>query len=1391
MIVNEVESQVELLLQACTDGDLGKVKDIVKNDPNILSNTRGDLEVVQDCCLENAKDSIRIRATLTNQCTPFLAAAKAGHVNILQYLLDKDKNFLNDSTNYKENALHLSAYEGHIDVVKFLIKNDPMMYKKNWDGFTPALCASLGGHLPVLKFFLTLNKDILNDRTNKGNTPFLLAALGGHIELLEFLINTNPKYLLDTNEHKNCGLYICIVGQYVDAARFLLKQAIKIYYFNDNLDPSFKDKISGQLKLMQNCCDRSEDLERNLKESIFLLKPIDPNINNKELSDRFLLMHRACLSNNLLNIDDLSKEGVSINAKDSFNFVPLHTAIWLNQYDAVDKLLKLGASIYEKDYQDKTPLHLAVDSGSQELVDLLIQQALSEKDKQKVTQLIKSADKKGNTLLSIAVASHKSNNPLEIIKILFDNYKAEMLDLLKEKNYKNYTPIQIAVITNKVEVVKYFLNINQINLIDGLDEQQNSLLQLAIIYNSNFDIINLLVELNVNLKHENNQGKSAEQLTVEIHSDMKEHYRKATENAQSKTIRNNFSKLHDTLLKGSIDKYKTEMEKCILVDKACLNYTDEQENTLIHIAIKSGSIEMINFWIDKGVDKNRCNNQCETVLDFSISIGNKMIVEHLFNKAQELILFSKPIQRSNILHHAYSLGKMEIFKWLTQQKQCEALLLKHDINNHTVLHLILAKDDEATLSNIFSNNLSTNITSFIYDLLYFAIKSNAEKCSILLIKKIENVDENINGKTLLGLLLDENLSANPLVIERIINRGCRLDRLNDKHENAFHLITQLKENKLPIANLVRASKNYSTDLFEEKNKDGFSPLHIAVQNKDMQMLNLIMDTCKDNIKALNQNSGKSSCKDTPLHLAVRTGNPDIINILCNSRHVSLWKKNLDNKIAKSLGKELYKSEKISYSANKIIKQKTLQNFQVMLFNDLIKNNLKTYMSNEIKKEDEIRNIISTIEKILLAEQEVISFLKSILKNYDTTNISINKIVQSIAKDASQGICSLMKAKMIKTVNGIRENELEISSNFKRSLENTKLFLSESVDFNKSLSTPYLLHFNQDNVRSLKEKAFKRALKESLRYMYYVNLALIHKEVNPPPDKFNNAIKIFETISPSIAGFMPSVNIIPGIPINSDLIISFVNGFLNVIKDIKDKQAIECALNVVDAFGSPGWNGVNVDLIKAIADLFYERFKNQIYLMSISFNTTGKLRLHDNDGIVKFANVIAGRINEHILSGRDAKLNGNESSIALVRGVSSAFNKLGKLLQRQLTQIQNIKPEENTPVIIRCLLASWNQLYGYNVEIELDVKDDRNIIIKWPAQYILCFSGIRLLNNPDCCFIREGYNIKEIGCCFGTEAEANLRQYERKVSNEQDLMPLPTSKEQGQYSLESSKKLGAP
>jgi ankyrin repeat protein len=121
--------------------------------------------------------------------TPFLAACKSGHLDVVGFLLEKGTNVY-ERDYHGRTPLHLASQNGHLNVVSRLVELGASVNEKSNHGWTPLHSASSEGHVGVVNQLVELGASV-NEKDIYGGTPLHLACKFGNTSIVMLLLRHN------------------------------------------------------------------------------------------------------------------------------------------------------------------------------------------------------------------------------------------------------------------------------------------------------------------------------------------------------------------------------------------------------------------------------------------------------------------------------------------------------------------------------------------------------------------------------------------------------------------------------------------------------------------------------------------------------------------------------------------------------------------------------------------------------------------------------------------------------------------------------------------------------------------------------------------------------------------------------------------------------------------------------------------------------------------------------------------------------------------------------------------------------------------------------------------------------------------------------------------------
>ena len=274
-----------------------------------------------------------------------------------------------------------------------------------------------------------------------------------------------------------------------------------------------------------------------------------------------------------------------------------------------------------------------------------------------------------------------------------------------------------------------------------------------------------------------------------------------------------------------------------LVSSGCdINAVDDEEQTPLHKSAMFGNAEAVELLVGKGANVNQIDNNGNTPLHVVIMGGGDFGIAKVLIEKANLGIQNNDDQ--NVLHVAVQYHKVDIINLIINHKQAPALITASVKDGLTPIHVAVSLGHFDTTEKLLKR---PQITMFG--------NTNLGKNIIHLAAATGNI-------VLLSLLLDSY--------------------------NTLHLINEA-DNKLctPLHDAANRGQLKHVELLLDRGAmikstvDGFSPLHYACLRGYLSVVKKLIERHPFQSDLLTQN------KDTPLHLAARSGHAAIVKFLLN------------------------------------------------------------------------------------------------------------------------------------------------------------------------------------------------------------------------------------------------------------------------------------------------------------------------------------------------------------------------------------------------------------------------------------------------------------------------------------------------------------------------------
>ncbi|GAB1312077.1 Hsp90 cochaperone [Madurella fahalii] len=311
-----------------------------------------------------AKDKSLVNAADARKYTPLHLACQSSHHRVVDALIEAKANVAAE-TSGKWGPIHFAAQNGNSEIVSSLLKADPELHNtaKDTEQWGPLHWAVRNGHDAVVQQFLQTIKDI-NAKTDDGWTVMHFLAAEGQVKFLKTLLDKKA----DVNAQDVDGWTPLSV-----AVRWATGDNIKtVKAFLDLNDKS--KELLGRPRVAQDAKFKETPLlDPNVPREASKIIP-DHSTVKLDLGDKDGLtpLHLAALEGKTAVLKELIGARANILCKDNQGNTALHLAASGSMVEAIGILLGGGAKLDAKNTEDRTPLHAACLGGNPDAVKELI-----------------------------------------------------------------------------------------------------------------------------------------------------------------------------------------------------------------------------------------------------------------------------------------------------------------------------------------------------------------------------------------------------------------------------------------------------------------------------------------------------------------------------------------------------------------------------------------------------------------------------------------------------------------------------------------------------------------------------------------------------------------------------------------------------------------------------------------------------------------------------------------------------------------------------------------------------------------------------------------------------------------------------------------------------------
>ena len=836
-IPNHVSGHYPIHIAASAPSGSGELCHVLlkceQTDPNVVNNVGNTPLHLAILCGNEAAVKV---LTADGKCSPNVAnseghtplhfSAAQNNVCICEALMNTQICNLDIQNRNQETALHMALRQKHVSIAQILVKD------KHWNPSLQDYNGSTPLHIAVDIGEVNMCRQILlaHGQSNP-NIQYSSRSTSPHMHYIDLNLKTSDG---------RTPLHISAHHGNVEICKLLLDAgANPNLKDNDGLIPvyiAFNQAFDGLARALLKC--------KLTDPSI-----IDPTTGNTQL-------HLAAKFQDEAAVDYLKTQECSPNILNMKGSTSLHIAATYGNVricKAIMNIQDCNPNIRDAMGYYNTPLHIAIEKGNTELV-----------------QTILSHDR-----CDLNIPNRDLNTPLHLALCLTNMTIAQILIKDKRcnpshKNDHSFTPLHMAVQICDVELCRLILANEKCNP-NIQDASGNTPLHIATT-KGNSELVQAIVahkQCDLGIKN----GNTETPLFVAIR-------------LGNMAIAQSLAISTPAMCKA-VDMSDTDLYQ--LSEQSNPNVQDAMGNTLLHIAVANGHIELVqNFVFHDQCDPNIQNREDDTPLHLAFYLMNMSIVQILVNDERcnpslkdchgitplhmavhqcNLKLCKAMLAKCNLnipdaigntpLHIAVINGNTELVRTILYHEQCDLNIPNSDLNTPLHLALCLTNTEIAqTLVNDERCNPSLQNCHSLTPLHMAVEKCDVELCRLILASKYCNPNvRNASGNTPLHIAaMDGNIELLQAITG---HQQCDSNIQNNIGRTPLHIAAE-KEDIGNCNMLMTTGVNPNI-----QDNGGYIPLHVASSRGNKELCKRFLQN-----ELLHPNSVDPNTGDTPLHIAV-------------------------------------------------------------------------------------------------------------------------------------------------------------------------------------------------------------------------------------------------------------------------------------------------------------------------------------------------------------------------------------------------------------------------------------------------------------------------------------------------------------------------------------------
>jgi len=530
-----------------------------------------------------------------------------------------------------KTPLYIAIEERRVSLIPLLLSCGSDIFAADNSGVTPFdLCVKADSNI----FDMLVTAETVNQRDSAGNSMLHIAVKNrGNPEHIGKIFN-NRAPVDARNRDGDTALHIAVRMDQKENGEFLISRGASIFSVNAaGESPLYLALASSpgirQWMINPTTIIAKDGLGNNMLHyaAQWKLNRAIPVIINKGISvesanatgETPLFM--AVKTNSPSTINTLLNNRASLNARDNQGNTLLHTAVCWNGKDSVSALLAAGVDINAYSANGNTPLHEAVITGMSEIEHMLVindanlearniegntpfMEAVKAGNISSIERLALSGadtttrNTKGDTPLHLAVAAER----YDLVNMLLRSGAS-----IHARNTSNMTPFRISLGISP-RMVSALLTKDRINV---PDDTGSSALHIALQEKAPLEIIRAIINQGSRINTVDSNGRTPLRLSVDMGQFASAKLLADSGADPFLTAVDNKSPADISFLRG---------EDCVraLFSGRAINARDSSSNTILHLAARYGTPNIINLLLELGANKTLRNISSEVPVDIAM-----------------------------------------------------------------------------------------------------------------------------------------------------------------------------------------------------------------------------------------------------------------------------------------------------------------------------------------------------------------------------------------------------------------------------------------------------------------------------------------------------------------------------------------------------------------------------------------------------------------------------------------------------------------------------------------------------------------------------------------------------------------------------------------------------